>query len=600
MEGPVLVALPGGPEGDLLVERASEEAARTGSVPVGVHVTVSRSGPPAVQVASLARQRERLEEAGGRLETVAGTEVAPVLLGRAAALGAGRLIVGAGTSRQRARLAAALAEGAPAMAVQVVAVPTSHSGRTVAGALSRRRRLLGGALACMLLPAVTLLCLALGNRLDLGGELLVYLAAVLAVAVAGGLVPGLAAAVGATLLLNYFFTAPTHTWQVRSAEDVVALGVFVVVAALVSQVVDLAERRSVQAARAGAEARILSALAGDALRGESAMPALLERARDAFGVAGAAVLAPAEGGGWRVLAAAGLAPDTPAAGPSAALDERRVLALSGAPTGAVGPGVLAAVAAQLAVALRTQELAEAARAAAPLAEADRVRVALLGAVSHDLRTPLATATAAVSSLTDPEISWSDGDRAELTETAAAALRRLQRVVEDLLDASRLQAGVVSVFPRALDLGSALARALDHLALPAGAVLVRADGDVPPAWADPGLLERVLANLVQNAVRHAPATAAPVVSMSCGAGDRVVVEVADSGPGIPAADRERVFTPFQRLGDRGGAAGAGVGLGLAVARGLTEANGGSLTLHATPGGGTTVRVELPAAVGIAAR
>ncbi|MCL9795042.1 sensor histidine kinase KdpD, partial [Frankia sp. AgKG'84/4] len=222
--------------------------------------------------------------------------------------------------------------------------------------------------------------------------------------------------------------------------------------------------------------------------------------------------------------------------------------------------------------------------------ADRVRTALLTAVSHDLRTPLAAAKAAVTGVRSGALLAAD-ERDELLATADEALDRLTRLVENLLDMSRLQAGALSVFPRPIGLEDVVPRALDELGPPARAIPIRLPDDLPTVKADPALLERVLVNLVANALRHSPSDRPPVITASALA-DVVELRVVDHGPGIPAAAHERVFQPFQRLGDRDNT--TGVGLGLALSRGLAEAMRGTLTPEETPGGGLTMVLALPAA------
>jgi two-component system sensor histidine kinase KdpD len=233
----------------------------------------------------------------------------------------------------------------------------------------------------------------------------------------------------------------------------------------------------------------------------------------------------------------------------------------------------------------------AAAAARPIAAADRMRTALLAAVSHDLRTPLASAKAAVTSLRSADIAWLDEDRDELLATADESLDRLARLVDNLLDMSRLQAGALSVFPRPAGLEEIAARALDDLG-PAGRdVVVDIPDSLPEVQVDPAILERVIVNLTSNAIRYSPAGQPPLMTASA-LGDRVELRVADRGPGIPEPERENMFVPFQRLGDTDNT--TGVGLGLALSRGLTEAMGGTLEPEETPGGGLTMAVSLPVA------
>ena len=244
-------------------------------------------------------------------------------------------------------------------------------------------------------------------------------------------------------------------------------------------------------------------------------------------------------------------------------------------------------------ALEQQRLTAEAEAARPIAEADRMRASLLAAVSHDLRTPLASAKAAVTSLRSEDVQWSAEDHGELLATADESLDKLARLVDNLLDMSRLQAGALSVFPRPADLEEIVARSLDDLGPAAKTVLVDIPDDLPEVGIDPAILERVIANLAANALRYSPRGKPPLLTASA-LGDRVELRVVDRGPGIPEADRDRMFVPFQRLGDTDNT--TGVGLGLALSRGLTEAMGGTLEPEDTPGGGLTMSLSLPAVPG----
>lgn len=232
-----------------------------------------------------------------------------------------------------------------------------------------------------------------------------------------------------------------------------------------------------------------------------------------------------------------------------------------------------------------------ARHAAQATEADRVRTALLAAVSHDLRAPLAAAKAAVSGLRSRDARLAAADHEELLATAEESLDQLAHLVASLLDVSRLQAGALAVFPRPADLGWIVAGSLDDLGSQARTVLADIPSVLPEVMADPAVLERVIVNLIGNALRYSPAASPPLVTARA-LGDRVELRVIDRGPGVPEADRERVFLPFQRLGDPGH--GIGVGLGLVVSRGLAEAMGGTVVPEETPGGGLTMVVSLSAA------
>jgi two-component system sensor histidine kinase KdpD len=229
----------------------------------------------------------------------------------------------------------------------------------------------------------------------------------------------------------------------------------------------------------------------------------------------------------------------------------------------------------------------------PAGEADRTRALLLAAVGHDLRSPLAAARAAVSCLRSRDLQLTAADQDELLATAGESLDLLARLAATLLDVTRLQAGARSVFPRPADLAEIIGWALAGLGPQARAVRVDLPPGLPGVMADPPVLERVIANVTANALRYSPAASPPLLTASV-RGGRVELRVADRGPGVAAADRDRMFMPFARLGGTGPAAGVGLGLGLAVSRGLTEAMRGTLDAGDTPGGGLTMTVSLRAA------
>ncbi len=345
----------------------------------------------------------------------------------------------------------------------------------------------------------------------------------------------------------------------------------------------------------------MSTLAGSLLRGEDALPALLERVQETFGMRSVSLLArdpagpatPSARTTWTTLASVGADPPT---GPNdgdgvVEIDAAQTMVFRGHALAAEDQRVLSAFAAQVAVAYRQRQLAEAARAVVPLEESERARTALLNAVSHDLRTPIAAAKASVSSLRSADVTWSDADRRELLSTADAAIDRLTDLVTNLLDLSRLQAGVLPVLTSSVGLDDVVSRALDHTVGNDVPLDVDVPSDLPEVVADAGLLERVIANLVQNAVRYAPDTTCVRITGST-IRDRVELRVIDRGPGIASADT--AFEAFQRLDDSP-TAGAGVGLGLAIARGFVEAMGGTVHAEETPGGGATLVVSLRADV-----
>jgi len=589
----VVVALTGGPEGDTLIRRAARIAVRNkGTDLMAVHVT-RNDGLAGADPAGLARQRVLVESLGGTYHQVLGSDVPRALLDFARAVNATQIVLGVSSRGRFARLLSAgvgVTTTALSGTIDVHLVSHERAGRAlrarrVPAALSRGRRIAGFVAVGLGLPAMTVLLRA-GSELSLTNDILLFLAAVVAVSLIGGLGPALLAAVAGSLLLNWFFTPPFGHFTIAETTNLLALVIFVVVAIAVSWVVDQAARRTRQAAEARADAQTLATVAGSVLRGARPLIALLERLRETFTLRSVTLL---ERGS--VVADVGAEPCLrPAeADVEVKVDDDLVLLLKGRPLAASDRRIVEAFAAQAAVALRQERLTVAAAAAKPLAEADRMRTALLAAVSHDLRTPLASAKAAVASLRSGDVHFDDRDRAELLETADESLDRLDRLVSNLLDMSRLQAGALGVTLLAMGAEEVVPRVLDDLGPLGRAVVTHLPDHLPALLADPGLLERVLVNLVGNALRYSPPDRPPAITASA-LGDRVELRVIDHGPGIPADRRNDVFLPFQRLGDRDNH--TGVGLGLALARGLTEAMGGTVTPEETPGGGLTMVVSLP--------
>ncbi|WP_018658101.1 DUF4118 domain-containing protein [Actinomadura flavalba] len=597
----IVVALTGGPEGETLLRRATRIAARSkGADLLAVHVAQGDGLTAAGRPRNLARQREIVEGLGGTFHQVVGDDVPRALLDFARAVNATQLVLGVS---RRGRLAQLLRPGigvtttarSGPIDVHMVTHDLVPAGRLRAPArgrapgLSRTRRLAGHAAAVLGLPLLALVLLGVRAHVSLPGDILFFLAAVVGVALLGGLRPALVAAVSGFLLLNFFFTPPVRRLAVAEQRNLVALLVFVLVGVAVSAVVDRAARATRRASRLGAEAEVLATLAGDVLRGDHALDTLLARLRETFALTSVTLLE-RTGDDWRIVATVGGRPCTrPGEGDTALpVGDDLALAIRGGPLPAGDRRVLEAFALQAAGALRQRRLAAQAGRAAPLEAADRARTALLNAVGHDLRTPLASAKAAVDSLAGTGVAWTAAERAELLDTAAVSLARLDRLVADLLDLSRLRAGALGVHAVPVAVEEAMPRVLDELGSH-GDVTVRLPADLPDVAADPALLERVLANLVGNARRFSP-PGRPVLVTAGAVRDRVEIRVADRGRGVPEQERDRIFQPFQRLDDRH----PGVGLGLAVARGLTEAMDGTLTPEDTPGGGLTMVVDLPAA------
>jgi two-component system sensor histidine kinase KdpD len=456
---------------------------------------------------------------------------------------------------------------------------------------------------------------------------LAYLLVVTAAAAAGGLGPGITAAALGFLAFDIFFLQPYHHIIVDDPQDYLSLAVYLLVALVVSLLVASSERRRAQAEHRERESRMLFDLStslvahgslDDTLRG------VVGTVRSLFDLAGCAIVLPA-GDGIRLAAVDGQVPDdlderfagvrtdqtgVQLRGPVGAdLEPGRALTVpmrsgdhvvgalvvvAGGP-GSSGFGeaerrVLATFANQAALAVeRGQREAERHRALA-LQETDRLRTALLNSVSHDLRTPLASIKASASSLLDREVRWSDAERDEFLATINTEADRLTRLVHNLLDMSRIEAGALD--PHLVE--SSLAEVAGPVVRRARAASrQRVDVDVPeelaPVLVDPVRLDQVLTNLLDNARDYA--AAGPVHVLARQAGDTVELRVVDHGPGIPGPERERVFDQFYRL-KGGGRRPEGTGMGLAICRGIVEAHGGHLRVETTPGGGATFVLTLP--------
>lgn len=615
----VVVALTGGPEGATLLRRGARLAARgAGGELIAVHVarTDGLSGPPLANIGALQRLTSEL---GGAFHTVAGDDVAEAVLTFAKGVNASQIVLG---SSRRSRAAMMLSPGvgeritAGSGEIDVVTVthgeasklPPTHRQRS---ALAPRRIVLGWVSAVVGTALLTALLLAVPTKPDLPLIVLVYLTLTVAVALVGGLWPAVGAAILGYLAINWFFTPPVHTLTIADPQNSLALVCFIVVAIAVATAVHGQARRAAQAIAAQQEASALVELSHTLLSSTDQLERLLTGAVESFGATGAAVVRrpvpgtsddPSDPVGV-VQASADFPADAVRGGrpvsPELAglpngteihregIDDTHDLILVGPPIPAHLQGMLSAYAAHAAAILTRRELQRSTASERTLTRDNLARTALLSAVSHDLRTPLAGIKAAVGSLRSTEVDFSPEDEAELLEVVEVSADRLDALIGNLLDASRVQAQALTVRPAHIDLADLVPSVIRTLTEP-GRVSWSVDDDARAAWGDAGLLERVIANLAENAIRHAPTGTGVHIGVSA-LGDRVEIRVVDRGPGVPQENRESIFLPFQRYGDA--PSGDGVGLGLAVARGLTEAMGGTLSADDTPGGGLTMCVTL---------
>ncbi|NIL76406.1 sensor histidine kinase KdpD [Rhodococcus sp. B10] len=590
----VVVAVTGGPESETLVRRASRVASRSSAELMVVHV-VRGDGLAGVSAPQMGAVRTLATAVGASMHSVVGDDVPTTLLEFARGVNATQLVIG--TSR-RSRFARIVDEGIGSSVVQnsgtidVHMVTHGETGfrrrRLRVHADSRARRMLSW-VAAVAVPCVAAAVLAIVDpQFDSSGESALFFMVVLCVALLGGVAPAALSALIAGFLLNFFFTAPRHSFAVAEPENFVVTVVLLIVAVAVAVLVDTASRRAREARRASREAELLTLFAGSVLRGAD-LDALLERVRETYGQRSVSLIEVSTGD------TVGSVGDVPA--PTVEHADTRIdapagdftMVLAGARTRARDRRVLTAVANQAAGLVRQARLTEEASRASALAEADVLRRALLSAVSHDLRTPLAAVKAASSSLRSTDIEFSPEDTAELLATIDESADQLTALVGNLLDSSRLQAGVVRPTLQPVYVEDAVHRSLVGSSAPVGRVHIDV-GDVE-VLADVGLLERVLANLVDNSARHAPDSDIRISATR--AGERASITVSDGGPGIAEGSESTMFDAFQRLGDRNNA--VGVGLGLSVVKGFAEAMGGSVVASGTAGGGLTMTVELGAVI-----
>jgi two-component system sensor histidine kinase KdpD len=594
----VVVAVSGSDTDEQLIRRGARLAGRLRGEVLVVHVVpadrrAAADGPVADE--RRGRARRLAGEVGGTYQEVVGSDVAAAIVRFAETEGATQVVVGVRGHRRSVRpgdgrvvdrvLRVVRSADVHVVVVDAADAPAPRRRRRVLAPLSRRRRTLGWLALIVGSPLLAALLLPFRGSLELSTVLLAFLTHAVVVAAVGGVVVGLAAAVVGFAIATFGFVEPYGTWTIRASEDVVALVLFLAVTGVVAALVDVAGRRLDETLVARRHADVLARSTAELVAAGDPVPRILEHVRTAFGFERVRIADDAPGArrighersGGTVLPLRGVV-------------SGRVLELQGAPPSAADLEVLRTIADQLAVAIDARHLQQQADDAAKLAGIDALRTALLQAVSHDLRTPLAAIKVYVTGLQATDVVWSEDQLAEVHAAIDAETDRLDRLVANLLDAGRLQAGTLAVACRPTAVADVVGPALaGH---DGDRIIVDLEEHTPLVHTDPVLLERAVGNLVGNALRHSPVDR-PVLLEARQVLDRVHLRIADHGPGIPLDDRARVFQPFQRLDDRSV---HGLGLGLAITRGFVHAVGGTLELDDTPGGGLTVLVTVPVADG----
>lgn len=464
----------------------------------------------------------------------------------------------------------------------------------------RTSRLRGAAAAILAPAAVTLLGVSFHGGEASAASL--YLLAVVLAAAVGGLWSGLASAVLAFLSLNFLFTPPRHTFRVGQTEDVVALIVFLVVAVIVGALVAQALDERSRAAHREQETRLLSYFATRLQSGEPLERVLNDFAGallDAFGLVHCEIHVRADdlalnarserpSGGAGPSVVVPLAVGETSLGTLAAVRRDDLEPLSEADR-----GLLEACAKQVAVAVERTRLDREVKGARLQAETSQLRAALFSSVTHDLRTPLASIKASVTSLLDQSVSLEEDQRREFLRAVLAETDRLNRLIGNILDLAKVRAGALVPAKEPTAIEDVIESVLHRMEPALGNVHVRSiiRPDIPEAPMDPVQMDQVLSNLLENAVQFSPPEGEILISAAPWHGS-VRVRVADQGPGIPVEERERVFDAFHRSDP--GAGRSGSGLGLAIARAIVLAHGGRIWIEGAPSGGTAVVFEVPMA------
>ncbi|MFD4138591.1 DUF4118 domain-containing protein [Streptomyces sp. NPDC058572] len=596
----IMVGLTGGPEGETLIRRAARISARTpGSELLALHVVPSDGlvhGDPA----ALAAQRALVESLGGSYHQTTGDDLPEALLQFAEAENVTQIVLGAS---RRGRLSTFLYGSVGHRTIQrsgpidVLVVTHEQAAGSSGLRLPRPSRTTGPRrfwaamlLAAVALPALTLSLVALRDDLDLSFDLVLYLLAVVVIALVGGLFPALVAAVAAGLLADYYFTPPLHSLRVEHFSDILALVVFILTAVVVGMAASAAARRTYQAVRARAEARALSRLATAMMRGQD-LPNLLEQVREDFGLDAVSLLEGDTGHAaeprWYVVASTGERPperpyDADVESPAG---DSLTLAARGRPLSSDDKRVLGACAAQLGMAHSRGRLAERAAETGVRAAAEHTRASLVLTASHELRGPLRTAEESLDRLSDRLGGTSAGplgpQAARLLDTALSAVRRAGRLVTDLDDLSRLHGGALDLYLRPVDLDEALTAALDNLGPGGHTIDCTLPEQLPDVIADAAVLTRVLTSLAADALRHSPPDRPP----------RFTAEVRPAHLEIQVTDGATVGSDDTSRGGRSGR--RTDSLPLRLSRDLTETMGGTLEPDAG-GPAFAVRVTLPTA------
>ena len=586
----LIVAVTGSEGDEALLRRAARMASRTGAEILAVHVI--DSGALQQRTADTTLARELTVEFEGTFQEIMDEDVATALVSFARSERGTQIVMGSSRNRKsikRSGTVEKVLRQAHDLDVHIIAVGGEKPKRTwrrrKIGTYPWQRQLSGIAAAGVFLPLITWALASVRSNVSNSTVFLVYLVVVLGVASWGGVVAGLVAALAASALENFYFVRPLHTFQVARPDDVVAIVAFFLFAFGSNILVNLFSQRSSEAERARAEAEILARAAATVATTRDDLVPLLDSLRAVFAVPTVALLELREGE-WMTELASGEEFDPAELNARFPIDDEHVLVMAGASLDNQDRQLIGAFVGRVAAGIESQRLAQESAERQAAIETDELRTSLLRAVSHDLRTPLATIEANVSSLLQPDVVWSASEQNNFLQAVNREVHRLTRLVTNLLDAARLESKIVK--PRVVEvaLDDLVASALETIDSQGRVFDIDLADDVPLVETDPDLAERVIANIVSNACRFGPPDQ-PIRICGGATSEGVELLVIDRGPGIPEKKRVAMMASFQNLSDER----SGAGLGLSVASEIMTLLGGELRFEDTPGGGLTVAIDL---------
>ena len=624
----VVVAVRDDENAESMIRRGARMTGRVaGREMIVVHITGEDDGLDRGYLRRLRKLQDLTESLGGQWRTIVGDDVPGILLEFSRTVNASQLVIGSERGLRRyvgVSTSQRIIDQSGPIDVHIISSSSEKKAKRRSefqSRFSRPRRVTGWVLALVGPVLLTLLL----HQLDTGPEflgvlLLTYLMPVVFAAMAAGLIPALAAVVVGSLLANWYFTDPTYTLTITEPASLIQIVLFGVIAAAVATVVERSERRREMADRSLHQAVVMSELAHGVVHDGDNMSNLVHSLADTFSMERVDVERySSERKKWLPIvttAEHGLSEPWPSELPMTKVtsgDDLRFV-LSGRELTAAETAMIAAHGSRIRALMDMEEIAAMRRATAALEAGNRVGSAVLTAVSHDLRTPLASIKAAVSSMNMEDIELDDESREILMETIESSADRLEVVIGNLLDASRIDSNSKRVDSVPVSVSDVVDAVCAELPEAAGHIDRDIDHDACMVEGDPGLIQRIVSNIVINGRQYAPESSLTIRTRPSERGVRgpadmpvmgslgaiaasacIDILIIDHGKGIPEDKLEEIFQPFQRLGDYS-AQSQGLGLGLAAASRFADAMGGAIRAEQTPGGGATFVLTLPRAMG----